>query len=76
MKFAIGAIVVIAVVAGAFAQSNTGTSNWEVLATWGQLPAGTPWGAASQVATTAEGQIIVFRRMVRRSLFSILTEAL
>jgi len=64
MKFAIGAIVVIAVVAGAFAQSNTGTSNWEVLATWGQLPAGTAWGAASQVATTAEGQIIVFRRMV------------
>jgi len=56
------AIVVIAV--GAFAQSGAGNSGWEVLPSWGQLPAGAVMGAASQVATTSEGQILVFRRMV------------
>ena len=64
MKLAITVSIAIAVVAGAFAQTTTPSSNWEVLASWGQLPAGTTWGAASQVATTAEGQIIVLRRMV------------
>jgi sugar lactone lactonase YvrE len=61
MKLVVAALAVIAVVVGAFAQSNTG--NWEVLQSWGQLPAGTTWGAASQVATTKEGQIVIFRRM-------------
>jgi len=64
MKFVVAVLVAGAVAIGAFAQSNTESKKWEVLPSWGQLPAGTTWGAASQVATTAEGQIIVFRRMV------------
>ena len=48
------------VVAGAFAQAG----NWQVLESWGQLPAGLAWGGASQVSTTPEGQIVVFRRAV------------
>jgi hypothetical protein len=56
-------VIGILVAAGAFAQS-TATNGWEVLPSWGQLPAGMTMGAASQVATTSEGQIIVFRRMV------------
>src|SRR4030095_8688413 len=54
-----------ALVLGALAQSTTpASSNWEVLPSWGQLPAGSTWGSASQVSTTPEGQIVVFRRMV------------
>src|SRR5690349_12510785 len=50
---------------GVFAQSNTpANTNWEVLPSWGQLPAGANWGAPSQVATNLEGQIVVLRRMV------------
>jgi len=65
MKIAVTVFMVAAFVIGALAQSNTESKNkWEVLPSWGQLPAGTTWGAASQVATTSEGQIIVFRRMV------------
>jgi len=46
-----------------FAQSNPPSSGkWEVLPSWGQLPAGVNWGGASQVSTTPSGQIIVFRR--------------
>ena len=53
----------IAVAAAAFAQSTPPSSGaWEVLPSWGQLPAGMTWGAASQVATTPQGQIVVFRR--------------
>jgi hypothetical protein len=53
------------VVVGALAQTNVATSSkWEVLVNWGQLPAGANWGALSQVSTTPEGQIVVFRRMV------------
>jgi DNA-binding beta-propeller fold protein YncE len=61
MKFLATTLAVVALVVGAFAQSSAG--KWEVLQSWGQLPAGTTWGAASQVATTKEGQIVVFRRM-------------
>ena len=55
--------VTVIVVAGAFGQGGA-NGGWEVLPSWGQLPAGMTMGAASQVATTSEGQIIVFRRMV------------
>ena len=61
MKFVAATLAVVALVVGAFAQSSVG--KWEVLQSWGQLPLGTTWGAASQVATTKEGQIVVFRRM-------------
>jgi len=65
MKLAITACAVVALVAGALGQSSTpANSNWEVLPSWGQLPAGTTWGAASQVSTTSDGKIIVLRRMV------------
>jgi len=64
MKLIIAALVMIALVVGALAQSNTETKKWEVLPNWGQLPAGSIWGAASQLSTTPEGQIVVFRRMV------------
>jgi len=53
-------VLLAAVVAGAFAQAG----NWQVLESWGQLPAGLAWGGASQVSTTPEGQIVVFRRAV------------
>src|SRR5262245_42435326 len=65
MKFVVAALVVGALVVSAAGQSSTGEGGkWEVLSSWGQLPAGTAWGAASQVSTTPEGQIVVFRRMV------------
>src|SRR5688572_4773601 len=56
-------ILSLAVVAAALAQAPA-TGGWEVLPSWGQLPTGMTMGAASQVATTSEGQIIVFRRAV------------
>jgi DNA-binding beta-propeller fold protein YncE len=60
LTFVIGAVVL-----SALAQTNVATdSKWEVLVNWGQLPAGANWGAPSQVSTTPEGQIVVFRRMV------------
>jgi DNA-binding beta-propeller fold protein YncE len=47
------------------AQSNAPSSgNWEVLQSWGDLPAGTSWGGASQASATPEGQIVIFRRAV------------
>lgn len=39
-----------------------GTPTWEVLSSWGQLPAGLEWESASQISTTPEGQIVVLRR--------------
>jgi len=44
-------VLLAAVVAGAFAQGG----NWQVLESWGQLPAGLAWGGASQVSTTPDG---------------------
>ena len=39
------------------------SGNWEVLPSWGELPAGTTtWGGPSQAALAADGNIIVFRR--------------
>jgi DNA-binding beta-propeller fold protein YncE len=35
---------------------------WDVLPSWGQLPAGLQWEAASQISTTPDGQIVVLRR--------------
>jgi len=65
MKWGSTALILLVLSAGALAQSAAGgQSNWEVLPAWGQLPAGANWGQPSQVATTPEGQIVVFRRMV------------
>jgi len=60
MKHVCAIMMGFTVVAGAFAQAG----NWQVLESWGQLPAGLAWGGASQVSTTPEGQIVVFRRAV------------
>jgi DNA-binding beta-propeller fold protein YncE len=63
--FSLLAFVIGASVVSALAQTSVATnSKWEVLANWGQLPAGANWGAPSQVSTTPDGQIVVFRRMV------------
>ena len=63
--FSLLVFVIGVVVLSALAQTNVATNGkWEVLANWGQLPAGANWGAPSQVSTTPEGQIVVFRRMV------------
>src|SRR5262245_22386703 len=52
-----------ALVIAVLAQSNTaGNANWQLLESWGLLPAGVAWGGASQVSTTPEGQIVVMRR--------------
>ena len=40
------------------------TSKWEVLSSWGNLPAGTGWEGATQASTTPDGQIVIFRRAV------------
>lgn len=66
MKRALFAAVVLsALVLGALAQSSApGSGRWEVLPDWGQLPAGVSWGGVSQVSTTPEGQIVIFRRAV------------
>jgi len=60
MKHVCAIMMGFTVVAGAFAQAG----NWQVLESWGQLPAGLASGGASQVSTTPEGQIVVFRRAV------------
>jgi len=52
-------LAMVAVVPLADAQSK-----WEVLPSWGDLPAGTTWGPASQASTTPDGQIVIFRREV------------
>ena len=41
-----------------------GSSKWEVLSSWGNLPAGTTWEGATQASTTPDGQIVIFRRAV------------
>jgi len=64
MKFVASAFILVALVAGALAQSNTtANANWEVLPSWGQLPEGANWGAPSQIATSLDGNIVVLRRM-------------
>jgi DNA-binding beta-propeller fold protein YncE len=40
------------------------SGKWEVLSSWGDLPAGTTWGGATQASATPEGQIVIFRRAV------------
>ena len=64
MKILVAAVVLCAAVMSVLAQSSTSNDKWDVLPSWGQLPAGANWGAPSQVATTREGQIIIFRRML------------
>jgi len=56
-------LVLASLAASVLAQSNAPAGGrWEVLPSWGELPAGTTWGGPSQVSTTADGQIIIFRR--------------
>jgi DNA-binding beta-propeller fold protein YncE len=64
MKHVSAALLLLsALAAGVLAQSGTTTGGaWQVLESWGQLPAGTTWGGASQVSTTPDGQIVVLRR--------------
>src|SRR5438067_11734543 len=64
MKRALVIAIVVGVLAlAAWGQWNPpGSGKWEVLQSWGQLPAGMSWGGASQVSTTPAGQVIVFRR--------------
>ena len=65
LRIGIGLLVFGVIVVTALAQTNAGgSSKWEVLPSWGQLPEGGNWGAPSQVATTPEGQIVILRRMV------------
>jgi len=58
----IAASIIAAFITGVLAQSNAPVSGWEVLSSWGNLPAGVAWGGASQVSTTPDGQIVIFRR--------------
>jgi DNA-binding beta-propeller fold protein YncE len=64
MKQMIVALMAVAALAGlARAQSaGEGTSRWQVLDSWGQLPADLTWGAASQISTTPDGNLLVLRR--------------
>src|SRR6516225_8408134 len=66
VRIAIGLLLCAVIGVAVFAQSNAGNGGkWEVLPSWGQLPAGTTnWGGPSQVSTTPEGQIVILRRMV------------
>src|SRR5688572_20950841 len=38
------------------------TGKWEVLSSWGDLPAGMTWGGATQASATPEGNVVIFRR--------------
>jgi DNA-binding beta-propeller fold protein YncE len=40
------------------------SSRWEVVSSWGNLPAGTEWGGATQASANPDGQIVIFRRAV------------
>jgi len=62
MKPAITVLIISILAVFTVLAQSPASGGWEVLPSWGQLPAGMTMGAASQVATTAEGQIIVFRR--------------
>src|SRR4051812_5394369 len=57
----LAATVLGATIALEQAPVNTG---WEVLSSWEKLPAGMTMGGASQVATNADGNILIFRRTV------------
>jgi DNA-binding beta-propeller fold protein YncE len=49
----------------ALAQSTAPPSGkWEVLSSWGNLPAGMTWGGATQASATPEGNVVIFRRAV------------
>ena len=50
-----------ALAGGMFAQS----ANWQVLESWGQLPAGTTWGGASQVSTSPINMVV--KKIVKKS---------
>ena len=66
MRRIVLSITAIAIVLPLFvaAQSTAPRSgNWEVLQSWGELPAGTTtWGGPSQASLAADGNIVVFRR--------------
>ena len=63
MKAIVIVLVLVALATGVLAQTNPAENpKWKVMDSWGQLPAGTAWGSPSQVATSAQGQIIVLRR--------------
>ena len=40
------------------------SGKWEVLSSWGDLPAGMTWGGATQASATPEGNVVIFRRAV------------
>jgi DNA-binding beta-propeller fold protein YncE len=62
MKRLLSAIGVAVLITSLDAQSpRLSTSDWEAVS-WGRLPAGLEWEAASQISTTPEGQIVVLRR--------------
>ena len=60
MKRILFAVLAVA----AFVSLADAQSKWEVLPSWGDLPAGTAWGPASQASTTPDGQIVIFRRAI------------
>ncbi|HET9131485.1 MAG TPA: hypothetical protein VFO86_11080, partial [Terriglobia bacterium] len=62
MKAIICLLLLCGLVTGVLAQTSSVGTKWQVLESWGQLPAGAAWGSPSQVATSSQGQIIVFRR--------------
>ena len=66
MKAVIVAMVALAAAASAvLAQTDVPrNSRWEVLDSWGDLPADVTWGGASQISTTPDGQVVIFRRNV------------
>jgi hypothetical protein len=62
MKRLLSAIGVAVLIASLDAQSpGLSTSNWEAVS-WGRLPTGLEWEAASQISTSSDGHIVVLRR--------------
>jgi len=59
MKAVIISLILCIAATGVLAQTS---ATWRVMDSWGQLPAGAAWGSPSQVAMTAQGQILVLRR--------------
>jgi DNA-binding beta-propeller fold protein YncE len=62
MKRLLSAIGVAVLITSLDAQSpRLSTSNWEAVS-WGRLPTGLEWEAASQISTSPDGHIVVLRR--------------
>jgi DNA-binding beta-propeller fold protein YncE len=64
-RVALSILLILAIVPLIVGQSTAPSSGrWQVLPSWGELPAGSTWGGPSQASATPDGNIVIFRRSV------------